>query len=877
MGTFLFDDINAIKEFAPEVYKELPKYVTKNLTQKYTIRPYQELAFRNFITYFENERLYRKPSQVLFHMATGSGKTLIMAGLILYLYKKGYRNFLFFVNTDNIVQKTKDNFINRTSSKYLFNDEINIDGEIVKIRTVDNFQGCNKEDINICFTTIQGLHMSLIQFKENGLTDDDFAENKIVLIADEAHHLNIETKKGLSKAEKENKNNWETTVNRIFNSDRDNVLLEFTATCDLKNPYIKNEYEKKIIVDYPLKKFREDRYSKEVKTFQSHVPLSDRVLQAILLSQYRLKLFQDNKKTIKPVILFKSDNIETAKTKKGEIKIGSKEFYAKYFRPLIDNLSEADLVRIRTQNSHPLLVKMFEYFDKHLTTEELIAEIREDFSNEKCVSVNSKEDKGNYQLQINSLEDRNNLIRCIFAVDQLNEGWDVLNLFDIVRLYETRSAERHGGPGKQTIQEAQLIGRGARYCPFTTTDKTERFLRKFDDDINNELRVCETLYYHCMNNSTYISELTTAMRGIGLIPDNIKECSYILKEEFKNDNLYKQGLVFENERVVKSRNTITELLPSVRNTIYNYDLSAGASSTISLLENSEDDTSTCERGILKEFVISSISYPIVHKALRQYNIFKFNTLKQYYPNLTSIKQFVTDSKYLGNIKVSIRISNIEITNEQLYLALKYTLGKISNKISDIEETYEGTKEFKPRKLCEVFRDKTVSYTDPHGDGQGVSQSSGAISEHLKVNLSNEDWFVFTDNYGTSEEKEFVAYFKDHVQDLKNKCDKVYLIRNERQLKLFSFNGGERFEPDYVLIMTKKEGNITDQYQIFIEPKGSIYIKPDVWKEEFLLQIEESGIPVKTLVDDNNYKIIGFPFFNKADRQDQFVKAMMKIL
>ncbi|MBQ8886146.1 MAG: DEAD/DEAH box helicase family protein [Candidatus Gastranaerophilales bacterium] len=865
MGTFLFDEINTLKEYAPEAYKELPNYVVKNLTQKYSIRPYQEMAFRNFITYFENERLCRKPSQVLFHMATGSGKTLIMAGLILYLYKKGYRNFLFFVNTDNIVQKTKDNFINQTSSKYLFNDEINIDGEQIKVRTVENFQGCNREDINICFTTIQGLHMSLNQFKENGLTDDDFAEKKIVLIADEAHHLNIETKKGLSKAEKEDKSNWETTVNRIFNADRDNVLLEFTATCDLKNPYINSEYEKKIIVDYPLRKFREDRYSKEVKTFQSHVPLIDRVLQSILLSQYRLKLFQDNKKTIKPVILFKSDKIET-----------SKKFYTEDFRPLIDKLSEADLIRIKTQNNHPLLVRMFEYFDKNLSLEELIAEIKEDFSDEKCVSVNSKEEKGNYQLQINSLEDRNNLIRCIFAVDQLNEGWDVLNLFDIVRLYETRSAERYGGPGRQTIQEAQLIGRGARYCPFATTDESERFLRKFDEDIDNELRVCETLYYHCQHDSLYISELRTAMRETGLLPDNIQECSYILKEDFKKDSLYQQGLVFENERVVKSRTAITELLPSVRNANYNYDLSAGASSTTTLLENSEDDTSICERGILKEVVISDIPYPIVHKALRQHSIFKFNTLKQYYPNLTSIRQFITDPKYLGNIKLSIRISDSNISNEQLYLACKYTLGKISNKISDIEETYEGTKEFKPRKLCEVFRDKTVSYTDPKGDGQGISQTHGAISEHLKVNLSDEDWFVFTDNYGTSEEKEFVAYFKDRVADLQKKYDKVYLIRNERQLKLFSFNGGERFEPDYVLMMTKQNGNITDQYQIFIEPKGSHLFEKDAWKEEFLLELEESGVPVKTLVDDNNYKIIGFPFFNVADRQAQFNETMSRL-
>lgn len=590
---------------------------------------------------------------------------------------------------------------------------------------------------------------------------------------------------------------------------------------------------------------------------------------AVLLSQYRLKLFQDNKKLIKPVILFKSDKIDS-----------SKKFYQEEFRPLIDNLSESDLLRIRTQTSNPLLVKMYEYFDTHTTNEQLISEIKEDFSHEKCISVNSKEDKGTYQLLINSLEDRNNLIRCIFAVDQLNEGWDVLNLFDIVRLYETRSAERHGGPGRQTIQEAQLIGRGARYCPFTTSDKSERFLRKFDDDIDNKLRVCETLYYHCMYNSLFISELTTAMKGIGLLPDNIKECSYILKEDFKRDIIYNNGLVFENERVVKSRKQITELLPSVRTRDYEIDLSSGATSIVNLLAPSSDVVKTLERVSTKSFTIGQIAeknYSIVHKALRQFNIFKFNILQQYYPNLKSTKQFITDNNYLGNIKINIKISNDEITNQQLYIACKRVVEKISNSISDIEETFEGTKEFKSRKICEVFRDKTVSYTDPHGDGQGVSQSHGAISEHLKVNLPDEDWFVFTDNFGTSEEKEFVAYFKEHVQDLKNKYEKVYLIRNERQLKLFSFNGGERFEPDYVLIMTKQNGNITDQYQIFIEPKGSHLIQKDSWKESFLLEIESSGIPVKTLVDDNNYKIIGFPFFNRAERLSQFNEAMTNLL
>ena len=41
-------------------------------------------------------------------MATGSGKTLVRIA-ILELYKQGYRNFIFFVNTDTIIE-TKENF-----------------------------------------------------------------------------------------------------------------------------------------------------------------------------------------------------------------------------------------------------------------------------------------------------------------------------------------------------------------------------------------------------------------------------------------------------------------------------------------------------------------------------------------------------------------------------------------------------------------------------------------------------------------------------------------------------------------------------------------------------------------------------------------------
>ena len=131
-----------------DALKTCPPCVTNNLSPARALRPYQTEAFENFVTYFE-EKKRPHPLQVLFHMATGSGKTLMMAGLMLYLYQQGYRNFLFFVNLSNIVEKTKVNFLDRTSSKYLFADEIVIDGEHVAIREVTNFQYSDAGETNV--------------------------------------------------------------------------------------------------------------------------------------------------------------------------------------------------------------------------------------------------------------------------------------------------------------------------------------------------------------------------------------------------------------------------------------------------------------------------------------------------------------------------------------------------------------------------------------------------------------------------------------------------------------------------------------------------------------------------------------------------------
>ncbi|NIA04218.1 MAG: DEAD/DEAH box helicase family protein, partial [Nitrospiraceae bacterium] len=294
-------------------------------------------------------------------MATGSGKTLVMAGLIIYLYEQGYRNFLFFVNSTNIIEKTRDNFFNTTSSKYLF-DSISIGDKQVKIKEVDNFQAANQEDINIVFSTIQGLHSRLNTPKENSLTYDDFEETKIVLISDEAHHINAETKKKneLNKDEVEDIVSWEGTVNRILNANRKNLLLEFTATADLSNPQIEEKYSDKLIFNYPLKQFRIDGYSKEVKVLQADLSQFDRAIQGVLLSQYRRKVFEKYKKLIKPVILFKSKTIKE-----------SQNFFDEFVEG-IKNLKVSDLEKIKNSNPDEAIAKVFQYLeDNNISLENL--------------------------------------------------------------------------------------------------------------------------------------------------------------------------------------------------------------------------------------------------------------------------------------------------------------------------------------------------------------------------------------------------------------------------------------------------------------------------------------------------------------------------
>jgi hypothetical protein len=61
----------------------------------------------------------------------------------------------------------------------------------------------------------------------------------------------------------------------------------------------------------------------------------------------------------------------------------------------------------------------------------------------------------------------------------------------------------------------------------------------------------------------------------------------VLKDDFKKDEIFTQGFVFINDREVKDRRDVHGLLPTVRDNIYTFTASTGASGMDVIM----DDTS----------------------------------------------------------------------------------------------------------------------------------------------------------------------------------------------------------------------------------------------------------------------------------------------
>lgn len=869
---FLYNKIDILKSSG--INEEIPQFIFDNLNQRFTLRDFQKDAIINTLIYLNPQYNLGKNKQIhlLYHMATGSGKTMVMAMDILYFYSLGYRNFLFFTNRTNIVSKTKINFLDNSSSKFLFNDAICINGERVKVKEVDSFSDSEDNCINICFGTVQGIHSSLTLVKENSLSIEDFENEKVVLIADEAHHLNSTTVK--DKEENELNATWEDTINTILHCNKDNVLLEFTATCDVQDKNVLQKYLDKIIFNFDLREFRNAGYTKEFMNMSSSSSYWTRTLQALLMSEFRKLLFEKHHVNIKPVVLLKS------KTKKESMK-----FHEDFFDHL-NNLTEKEILTIKygNQNSDNLFKKFFDFLeDNNVSILSLIELIKQDFDENNCVDMNDL--NPNNESIVNNLDEPQNHHRLIFIVDKLTEGWDVLSLFDIVRLYDSRQVGSHGSVSKYTISEAQLIGRGARYCPFKFSNNQVPDKRKYSD-YENIYSICETLLYHCSDDSRYINEIKNALKQTGLLPErDAIQVEYKLKSSFKNSDIYKHGFIFANDRQEVDRKKVDSLPAEIRNSGISHRCKESETTAQLLFDNR--NYSSLEYKTLDPIKLKDIPHNILNKGYRSfYSTLNFEKLKDKFPNLKSVKEFLLSDKYLGDFPITFIVStgNTKPSNLDMLDACKKVFDMVSKYIQTIKVSYVGTKEFRSMPINKVFTNRIRNiFRNPLDEswGEGISQNDSLVDSRYKLDLSNKDWFAYSDNFGTSEEKKFVKYFDGIYQQLKHGFYNIYLIRNELQLSIYSFEDGSRFEPDYVLILQGKNQDTTNKENLyicmFIEPKGEHLLQKDSWKGTFLAELENSAVPTVTYVDDNEYKIWGVPLYNETNTKGEVIDYFKKHL
>ena len=900
-----------VKKYKPELL-EIPEFASKNL--KYDFFEWQKSALENFLIFDRTSELddfpdlKNKPTHLLFNMATGAGKTMMMAALILYYFEKGYRHFLFFVNQNNIVDKTENNFIDPAHAKFLFTEKILQGDKIIPIRKVETFSQYS-DGIEIKFTSIQKLHNDIHIVRENQITLADLHELNLVMLGDEAHHLNAQTKskkQGELELEKEindrtsdaeiERKGWEHTVLELLlnknGNPSQNVLLEFTATLP-ENAEVQQKYADKIITKFGLKEFLQKGYTKEINLVSSTLGKKERVLHALLFAWYRHQIaLKYGIANFKPVMLFRSKTIDESKTDYlaflnwvENVQAADFSFLTTFSTSLNDSDNANEQGKTRTEQALKFMQENgFEFV--HLANW-----VKQNYQKHNVIITNSETNKtktektdSETEKLLNNLEATDNPIRAIFTVDRLTEGWDVLNLFDIVRLYEGQngggSNNKLGKTAAATVSEKQLIGRGVRYFPFAFEDKQPN-KRKFDNDMQHELRILEELFYYTHDEqSRYISELKAELRKDGFIPENDKDkvlTTFKLKSEFADNKDFRDLLIWANKKI-PNPNARANNADSLKANPQKLSFQVHGNQLLQETQFKADanDEIAQQIGTQNNFTqtikMSEMERHIFNKALHikgknSQSLFHFDRLQSKL-NIQNRNELQNNLLKDWQIEFLGLEQDKQISPDDKLAGCLKILEMVEKHLNESDIPFIGTKEFTPKKLWEIF---------------GTPKQKWVKKDDVKTTIATQnDWYVMDNFAGTSLEEALIQFISDRLGDLTSKYD-VHLIRNEEVFKSNNFADGEGFMPDFILLLKDKQKSSSNSvnsflhYQIFIEPKGEHLVENDLWKEAFLEAITVEYGKDKILQKDTpHYRLIGLPFFtdNKKNPKEygQFTES-----
>ena len=286
----------------------------------------------------------------------------------------------------------------------------------------------------------------------------------------------------------------------------------------------------------------------------------------------------------------------------------------------------------------------------------------------------------------------------------------------------------------------------------------------------------------------------------------------------------------------------------------------------------EDDSSQDKTDVvIKQFGLKDFNKQILRKATSKLEFYKFDNLQMYFPSLKTMNEFI-DS--LTQIKVDLRSSKERLgclmPDDNLEICIKI-LSQLQSQIKSGYTEYKGTTLFVQSQIKDIVKNKTLQINvDDLSDQEFGVAMSDAKNNNLRLNILNKDWYIYDENYGTSEEKHFIQFINGMMEKLEEEYTEIFLVRNEKLFQLYRFSDGQPLEPDFVLFMKKIESDKHVQYQLFIEPKGSHLLQADKWKEDFLKEIEDK-CETQVLAEDTKYKLIGMPFYNEGKKSD-FIEA-----
>ncbi|MDL0421356.1 transposase [Caldibacillus thermoamylovorans] len=475
---------------------------------------------------------------------------------------------------------------------------------------------------------------------------------------DEAHHFNANA--SVQKVDSgENPAAFESTMDTIRNAVKLNqkyvIQLEFTATLPFgnkgKNKKVRDKYLDKLLFNYTLKEFViKDKdgnggYGKHLSQIEANETVESKMLTGLLLNQYRKYLaIKHGFINFKPVILFKSNNVTP-----------SYEAQAT-FENLLENLDveqiEQHINRSLRGTDSQAINWFLEFYDNLDDKESFIRSLKEDFLGH---ILNANDDKNEERVinNLNTLDSIDNPYRAVFAVEKVSEGWDVLNLYDIVRVSEK-------GKKANTNAEAQLVGRGSRYYPLVSQNGEVINKQTFPE--NDERVMLETFHYHTIQDRDYLEQLSESYSALG-IPIELDKppvtFSTSLKPEFKKDYFYQYGFFMENTKTEPKEEEYTSLKAYGFRNGYKFRVSSGIREKRVFNDKEKASFQVIPKRIERKYIVEAMS---------RIPYYRFNIMKKDMP-LRSKREFIDGDNWLGSWDhiIEFQLDENETLTEEIIL------------------------------------------------------------------------------------------------------------------------------------------------------------------------------------------------------------------